>query len=80
MTEPNDTTYVVHAWIRNDDDTYGQYTYNSYSEAANDLKDENIIAIIAEDMVVDLEITYEQPSKPYNKTIWWRADRDKVKP
>jgi lantibiotic modifying enzyme len=78
MISPDDRSFVVHAWIRNDDDTYGQYTYNSYLEAANDLRDEQIIAILAEDMVVDLELTYDQPSKPYNKTIWWRSDRDKV--
>jgi lantibiotic modifying enzyme len=79
MIKPDDRDFMVHAWVRNDDDTYGHYFYDNYLEAANDLRDENIIAIVAEGMVVDLELTYEQPSKPYNKTIWWRADRDKVK-
>ena len=71
MIDSDDRNFVVHAWIRNDDDTYGHYTYNNYLEAADDLRNEKIIAIIAEGMVMGLEITYEQPSKPYNRSIWW---------
>jgi len=79
MIKPDDRSFVVHAYIRNDDDTYGHYSYNNYLEAVTDLKDEEIIFIVANDLALDAEVTYEQPSKPYNRTIWHRqTDKSKA--
>jgi hypothetical protein len=78
MIEPDDRKFTVHVYVRNDDDSFNRHTYNNYLEAANELRGENIIFMIAEGMALDAEVTYEQPSKPYNRSIWWRRSKDKV--
>lgn len=64
-------TKIIHVWVRTEDETFEHKVFSSFLEATQALTNQKIIAMIAEDMVVDFEVTYEQPSKPYNKTIWW---------
>ena len=64
-------TKIIHVWIRTETDGFEHKVFNSFREATEALTNENIIAMLAEDMVIDFEVTYEQPSNPYNKTIWW---------
>lgn len=69
-------SFPVTAFILNDDGSYGQYTYNNYQEAATDLRNETIIAIIADDEVMDIEITYTTAraydcKDSYSKSIFW---------
>ena len=70
----------VHAWVRKEDETFEHLTFLdvTIAEAVERIGDQNIIAIFDEKNVVEGEFTYEQPSKPYNKTIWWY--RPKVDP
>lgn len=63
-------SFPVTAFILNDDGSYGAYTYNNYLEAADDLRNETIIAIIADDEVMDIEITYDS-KHTYSKSIFW---------
>ena len=69
---------MIHAFIRNEDDSYEQRIYSSYDNAVADLADRDIIFMVSEDVALDAEITYEQPSKPYNKSIWWRRGKGKL--
>jgi len=64
-------TKIIHVWIRTETDGFEHKVFNSFREATETLTNEKIIAMLAEDMVIDFEVTYEQPSNPYNKTIWW---------
>lgn len=69
-------SFPVTAFILNDDGSYGEYTYNNYQEAATDLRNETIIAIIADDEVMDVEITYTTAQAHnckdiYSKSIFW---------
>ena len=69
---------MIHAFIRNEDDSYEQRIYSSYDNAVADLADRDIIFMVSEDVALDAEITYEQPSKPYNRSIWWRRGNGKL--
>jgi hypothetical protein len=73
---------TVHAWIRTDDEGFEHLTFldTSIEDAVKEIGDEKIIAIFDESMVVEGEFTYEQPSRPFNKTIWWYRPRDKADP
>lgn len=64
-------TKIIHVWVRTENDGFEHKVYNSFVEAVAALKCHDIISMLAEDMVIDFEVTYEQPSNPYNKTIWW---------
>ena len=64
-------TKIIHVWVRTENDGFEHKVYNSFVEAVTALKGQDIISMLAEDMVIDFEVTYEQPSNPYNKTIWW---------
>lgn len=68
---------TIHAWIRNDDETFRHLTFLdlTISQVAETLRGNNVIAIIDESLMVECEFTYEQPSNPYNKTIWWYRPR-----
>ena len=73
---PDERTFPVTAFILNDDGTYGEYKYENFLIAANDLRHETIVAIIADDQVMDAEITYSTADAHdckdiYSKSIFW---------
>ena len=68
--------FPVTAFILNDDGTYGLYRYENFLTAANDLRHETIVAIIADNQVMDAEITYSTADAHdckdiYSKSIFW---------
>lgn len=77
----DERTFSVTAFILNDDGTYGEYEYENFLIAANDLRHETVIAIIADDQVMDVEFTYTTANAHdckdiYSKSIFWnRKDK-----
>jgi len=76
MIEQDARSFPVTAFVLNDNGSYGQYAYSSYLEAADDLRSETIIAIIADTEVMDVEITYSTAraydcKDHYSKSIFW---------
>ena len=68
--------FPVTAFILNDDGTYGEYKFDNFLDAANDLRHETIIGIVADDQVMDVEITYSTANAYdckdiYSKSIFW---------
>jgi hypothetical protein len=64
---------TIHVWVRKDDDGFEHLTFlnSTMTEVAESIKDKKIIAMIDESLTVECEITYEQPSRPYNRSVWW---------
>lgn len=73
---------TIHAWIRTEDEGFGHLVFvdSTIADVADNLSDSNVIAIIDESLMVECEFTYEQPSKPYNKTIWWYRPKSNADP
>lgn len=71
---------TIHAWVRTEDEGFEHLTFldSSIVDVAESIRDRDVVAIIDESLMVECELTYEQPSKPYNKTIWWY--RPKIDP
>lgn len=69
-------SFPVTAFVLNDDGTYGAYRFENFLSAARDLKSEIIIGMIADDQVMDLEVTYTTAQAHdckdmYSKSIFW---------
>jgi hypothetical protein len=73
---------TIHAWIRTEGEGFKHLTFldSTIVDVAENLRGNNVIAIIDESLMVECEFTYEQPSNPYNKTIWWWRPKVEVKP
>ena len=69
-------SFPVTAFVLNDDGTYGEYRFENFLSAARDLKNEIIIGMVAEDNVIDIEITYttvqaRDCKNEYSKSVFW---------
>ena len=64
---------TIHAWVRTEDEGFEHLTFldSTIVDVAKSIRDKDVVTIMDEALMVECEITYEQPSKPYNKTIWW---------
>lgn len=69
-------SFPVTVFVLNDDGTHGAYRFENFLSATRDLKSEIIIGMIADDQVMDLEITYTTAQAhdckdSYSKSIFW---------